>query len=150
MRLDVEVLVRHWIVLFHLWFSFCRQGFWKCSDKLFFKMDKDKERKPCDLKNCSRQLFKFVQIEMNVLQDCKMKSRDHLHGNIFVRGFRKPRENRIRWYILFAVTLLLISMAVIAITLAIYFGTGNDCKSLLLLLYGQNWSVKDNEKKKEW
>ncbi|XP_048734787.1 uncharacterized protein LOC125650480 isoform X2 [Ostrea edulis] len=60
------------------------------------------------------------------ITDCKMKSRDHLHGNIFVRGFRKPRENRIRWYILFAVTLLLISMAVIAITLAIYFGTGND------------------------
>jgi hypothetical protein len=95
-------------------------------------MDKEKDDKPCDLNICSRQLFKFVQIEMNVLQDCKMKSRDHLHGNVFVRGFRKPRQNRTRWYILLAVTLLLISMAVVAITLAIYFGTGNDSKSSLL------------------
>lgn len=98
-----------------------------------FKMNKEKTKKSTDLKTCSRQLFKFVQVEMNVLQDCTskaMKSRDHMQSNIFMRGFRKPRENRSRWYILFAAAVLIISLIVVAITLAIHFGTSSNGKGL--------------------
>ncbi|XP_061173073.1 uncharacterized protein LOC133182304 isoform X2 [Saccostrea echinata] len=62
------------------------------------------------------------------INDCTakaMKSRDALQSNVFTR-FRKPRENRTRWYILFAAAVLVTSLAVVAITLAIYFGTGKD------------------------
>ncbi|XP_062601036.1 uncharacterized protein LOC134262683 isoform X2 [Saccostrea cucullata] len=62
------------------------------------------------------------------INDCTskaMKSRDTLQSNVFTR-FRKPRENRTRWYILFAAAVLVTSLAVVAITLAIYFGTGKD------------------------
>lgn len=63
------------------------------------------------------------------INDCTskaMKSRDHLQSNIFMRGFRKPRENRGRWYMLFAAAVLIISLIVVAITLAVYFGTSRD------------------------
>lgn len=101
-------------------------------------MNKEKTKKSTDLKTCSRQLFKFVQVEMNVLQDCTskaMKSRDHMQSNIFMRGFRKPRENRSRWYILFAAAVLIISLIVVAITLAIHFGTSSNGKGLSLQNY---------------
>lgn len=104
-----------------------------------FKMNKEKTKKSTDLKTCSRQLFKFVQVEMNVLQDCTskaMKSRDHMQSNIFMRGFRKPRENRSRWYILFAAAVLIISLIVVAITLAIHFGTSSNGKGLSFQNYG--------------
>lgn len=104
-----------------------------------FKMNKEKTKKSTDLKICSRQLFKFVQVEMNVLQDCTskaMKSRDHMQSNIFMRGFRKPRENRSRWYILFAAAVLIISLIVVAITLAIHFGTSSNGKGLSFQNYG--------------
>lgn len=63
------------------------------------------------------------------INDCTskaMKSRDHMQSNIFMRGFRKPRENRSRWYILFAAAVLIISLIVVAITLAIHFGTSSN------------------------
>lgn len=113
---------------------FCLE-FKKCRESDFFKMTKEKTKKSTDLRTCSRQLFKFVQVEMNVLQDCTskaMKSRDHLQSNIFLRGFRKPRENRSRWYILFAAAVLIISLIVVAITLAIHFGTSSNGKGFIL------------------
>ncbi|XP_022333637.2 uncharacterized protein LOC111130720 isoform X2 [Crassostrea virginica] len=61
------------------------------------------------------------------INDCTskaMKSRDHLQSNIFIRGFRKPQGKRTRWYIFLAAAVLIILLAVVAITLAIYFGTG--------------------------
>lgn len=108
-------------------------------------MSKEKDKKSCDLKNCSRHLFKFVQVEMNVLQDCTskaMKSRDHLQSNIFIRGFRKPQGKRTRWYIFLAAAVLIISLAVVAITLAIYFGTGEkgELNAFCYLYIKQYWS----------
>lgn len=52
-----------------------------------FKMNKEKIKKFIDLKICLRQLFKFVQVEMNVLQDCiskVMKLCDYMQSNIFM------------------------------------------------------------------
>lgn len=114
-----------------------------------FKMNKEKTKKSTDLKTCSRQLFKFVQVEMNVLQDCTskaMKSRDHMQSNIFMRGFRKPRENRSRWYILFAAAVLIISLIVVAITLAIHFGTSSNGNYRLSILFSSFFNTENSYK----